>query len=175
VGPRLEVPAPFSKEETMTTGTYELSHAIVAPVPPPASAALGIRMLATAIDGVLIGATVTLSAAVMRLIAAILPSGVGATGPLGLAILGGVVLIGYFVYYWGVEGATPGKRMMGICVTRPRTLDAQIPIGVGRACLRLIGMAAGGIFLADLIFAFLHRDRRALHDLMADSIVVARR
>jgi hypothetical protein len=46
----------------MTTGTYELSHGIAAPAAPPASAQLGIRLIATAIDAVLIGATATVAA-----------------------------------------------------------------------------------------------------------------
>lgn len=159
----------------MTTGTYELSPAITAPSGPPASAELGVRLLATAIDAVVIGTTVTIAAIAAHLVFTILPRGVQATEPLGLLILAGVVVFGYFVYFWGVEGTTPGKKMMGLCVTRPGTLESQFPIGVGRAALRLIGMTAGGLFFADLIFAFLHHDRRALHDLMADSIVVGRR
>ena len=43
---------------------------------------------------------------------------------------------------------------------------------MGRAFLRLVGFTAGNILLVDMIVAFLHRDRRALHDLLADSIVV---
>jgi uncharacterized RDD family membrane protein YckC len=159
----------------MTTGTYELSHGIAAPAPPPASAALGIRLLATAIDAVVIGTTATIAAVAAHLIFAILSPSARQAEPLGLLILGAVVVVGYFVYYWGIEGTTPGKKMMGLCLTRPGFLETQRPIGIGRAMLRLIGMTAGGLFFADLVVAFLHRDRRALHDLMADSIVVARR
>ncbi len=165
----------------MTTGTYELSHGITAatgpvtPAAPAPSAPLPIRLLATAVDAVVIGATVTISAAVVHLLFMIFPASVRTFEPLGLAVLSGVVVIGYFVYFWGFEGTTPGKRMMGLCVTRPSTLDTQIPIGAGRAALRLVGITAGNLFFADLLFALLHQDRRALHDLMADSIVVFRR
>jgi uncharacterized RDD family membrane protein YckC len=159
----------------MTTGTYELSHGIAAPVPatPPASAALGIQMLATAIDAVVVGSTVTLSAIAAHVLFAIFPRSVRAFEPLGLLILASIVATGYFVYFWGIEGATPGKKMVGLCVTRLGTLDTQAPIGVARASLRLVGLTAGNLFLADLLFAILHQDHRALHDLMADSIVVA--
>ncbi|HEY1253042.1 MAG TPA: RDD family protein [Thermoanaerobaculia bacterium] len=162
----------------MTTGTYELTHGITAPAEsaaPPASAALGIRLLATAVDAVVIGATVTIAAVVTHLLFGVFPRSVRGYEPVGLLVLGAVVVAGYFVYYWGVEGATPGKRMMGLCVTRPAKLEAQLPIGLGRATLRLIGATAGNLFFADLLFALLHQDRRALHDLMADSIVVPRR
>lgn len=159
----------------MTTGTYELTHGIAAAAEPPASAPLGIRLIATAVDVVLIGATVTLSAIAMHLIFAILPRSVQDAESSGLLILAAVVVVGYFAYFWGIEGTTPGKKMMGLCITRPATLDERIPIGVGRALLRLVGMTAGSLFFADLIVAFLHRDRRALHDMMADSIVVPTR
>ncbi len=165
----------------MTTGTYDLTHGIaaatspVAPAAPAASSPLPIRLLATAVDAVVIGATVTISAVVVHLLFMIFPASVRSFEPLGLIALSAVVVIGYFVYCWGVEGTTPGKRMMGLCVTRPATLDTQIPIGVGRAALRLVGITAGNLFFADLLFALLHQDRRALHDLMADSIVVVRR
>jgi uncharacterized RDD family membrane protein YckC len=167
----------------MTTGTYELSHGITAPAGAaapslpfaPASAPLPIRLLATAVDAVLIGATVTISAVVVHLLFMIFPASVRSFEPLGLIALSGVVAIGYFVYCWGIEGTTPGKRMMGLCVTRPATLDTQIPIGPGRATLRFVGITVGNLFFADLLFALLHQDHRALHDLMADSIVVARR
>jgi len=175
-----------AKEDTMTTGTYELSHGITAPAVPvahvkpsvpfaPASAPLPIRLLATAVDAVLVGATVTIAAVAAHVLFLIFPASVRSFEPLGLIALSGVVVVGYFVYYWGVEGTTPGKKMVGLCITRPATLDTQIPIGTGRAALRLIGITVGNLFLADLLFAFLHQDRRALHDLMADSIVVARR
>jgi uncharacterized RDD family membrane protein YckC len=165
----------------MTTGTYELTHGIsaatapVTPVAPAASAPLPIRLLATAVDAVVIGATVTISAVAVHLLFMIFPASVRTFEPLGLIVLSGVVVIGYFVYCWGIEGTTPGKRMLGLCVTRPATLDTQIPIGTGRAALRLVGITVGNLFFADLLFALLHQDRRALHDLMADSIVVARR
>ena len=166
----------------MTTGTYELSHGIAAPAgtaapsvrSAPASAPLPARLLATAVDAVVVGATVTIAAVAAHLLFLIFPASVRSFEPLGLIALSAIVAIGYFVYCWGIEGTTPGKRMMGLCITRPSTLDTQIPIGTGRAVLRLIGATAGNLFFADLLFALLHQDRRALHDLMADSIVVAR-
>ena len=73
-----------------------------------------------------------------------------------------------------VEGATPGKKLMGLTLTRPGTLNTREPIGPARAALRLVGITAGNILFVDLIVALL-RDRRALHDLIADSIVVEAR
>jgi uncharacterized RDD family membrane protein YckC len=159
----------------MTSGTCELSPAIAAAAPPPASAELSIRLAATAIDAVIVGTTATVAAVAVHLAFTMLPRSVQAAESLGLLILAGVVATGYFVYFWGIEGRTPGQRMLGLCVTRPRTLAVRRPIGVGRAFLRFVGMTAGNAFFVDLLVAFLHRDRRALHDLMADSIVVPSR
>ena len=89
-------------------------------------------------------------------------------------VLGGVVATAYFVYFWGREGATPGKRLLGLRVARTGA-PATRGIGLGRAFLRFAGMAAGNILLIDLVVAFLHRDRRALHDLVADTVVISRR
>jgi uncharacterized RDD family membrane protein YckC len=158
----------------MASGTFELSPGIAAAAP-PASADLGIRMAATAIDMVIVGTTATIAALGAHLVFAILPRSVREWESAGLLILAGVVIVGYFVYFWGVEGTTPGKRMLGLRVTRSGSLPARPSIGVGRALLRLIGMTAGGLFFVDLLVAFLHRDHRALHDLMADSIVVSAR
>jgi uncharacterized RDD family membrane protein YckC len=158
----------------MTSRTFDLSPGIAATAP-PASADLGIRLAATAIDAVIVGTTATIAALGAHLVFAILPHSVREWESLGLLILAAVVVVGYFVYFWGVEGATPGKRLLALRVTRTGTTAAKTPIGVSRALLRLIGMTAGGLFFADLIVAFLHRDHRALHDLMADTIVVSAR
>jgi uncharacterized RDD family membrane protein YckC len=155
----------------MTSATFALSPGIDAPAP-PVSADLGIRMAATAIDAVIVGTTAIIAGLVAHLVFAILPRSLQEGESLGLLILAGVAVLGYFVYFWGVEGATPGKRMLALRVTRPGSLPARPAIGVGRALLRLFGMIAGGLFFVDLIVAFLHHDHRALHDLMADSIVV---
>jgi uncharacterized RDD family membrane protein YckC len=154
----------------MTTRTLELPRTLTAA--PPASAGLAIRLAATAVDLVIVGMVIVVAGLAAHLAISILPAGVAAGESWGLAALAAVVLSAYFVYYWGVEGATPGKKMMGLTVTRPGTLDTFEPIGVGRALLRLVGITAGNVLFVDLIVAFLHRDRRALHDRVADSIVM---
>jgi uncharacterized RDD family membrane protein YckC len=142
---------------------------------PPASAELPIRLAATAVDLVIVGTAAIIAGLAAHLVIALLPAGAAQAETWGLTALATVVVADYFVYFWGREGATPGKKMMGLTVTRPGTLDTLAPIGIGRAALRLIGMTAGSVLFVDLLVAFLHRDRRALHDLLADSIVVAAR
>ena len=140
----------------------------------PASAGLAVRLAASAIDLVIVGTVMVVAALAAHLVLAILPASAAPSGAesWGLAALAVVVATGYFVYFWGIEGATPGKKLMGLTLTRPSTLDTRRPIGPGRALLRLVGITAGNIFFVDVIVAFLHRDRRALHDMIADSIVV---
>jgi uncharacterized RDD family membrane protein YckC len=158
----------------MTTRTLELPGTLTAAAP-PASAPLPIRLAATAIDLVIVGTVTVVAGLAAHMVLAILPASAAAAETWGLLALAVIVGSGYFVYFWGREGATPGKRMMGLTVTRPSTLDTRAPIGVGRAVLRLVGITAGNVLFVDVLVAFLHRDHRALHDLVADSIVVESR
>ena len=159
----------------MSSRTLELPGTLVAGAVAPVSAGLAVRLAATAIDLVIVGTVVVVAGLAAHVAIALLPATVAQAENWGLAALAAVVLTGYFVYFWGVEGATPGKKLMGLTLTRPGTLNTREPIGPGRALLRLIGITAGNILFVDLIVAFLHRDRRALHDLIADSIVVEAR
>ena len=158
----------------MSSGTLGLPGTLTA-ASPPASAELPIRLAATAVDIVLVGTVAVLAGLAAHLVIAVLPAAVAKAETWVVAVLVAAVVADYFVYFWGREGATPGKKLMGLTVTRPGTLDTRAPIGIGRAALRLIGMTAGNVLFVDLLVAFLHRDRRALHDLLADSIVVAAR
>jgi len=158
----------------MTTRTLELpttlEHAHA-----PVSADIGLRAAATAIDLVVVGTVAIAAGLCAHLILLLLPQSVLAVESLALAAATILIAALYFVYFWGYEGATPGQKMLGLCVTRPGTLETRQPIGVGRAALRLAGFAAGAILLVGLLVAVLRWDRRALHDVIADSIVVPRR
>ena len=153
----------------MTSRTLELPRTLSGATPAAASAELAVRLAATAIDLVVVGTVVVIGALAAHMVIAMLPAQVADVESWGIVALGAIVLTGYFVYFWGVEGATPGKKLMGLRVTRAGTGQ---PIGPGRAVLRLVGITAGNILFVDLIVAFLHRDRRALHDMIAESIVV---
>ena len=153
----------------MTSRTLELPRTLSGATSAVASAGLAVRLAATVIDLVVVGTVAVIGALAAHMVIAMLPAQVADVESWGLVTLGAIVLTGYFVYFWGIEGATPGKKLMGLRVTRPGTRE---PIGPGRALLRLVGITAGNILFVDLIVAFLHRDRRALHDMIADSIVV---
>ena len=124
----------------MTSRTLELPRTLSARAPAAASAGLAVRLAATAIDLVVVGTVVVIGALAAHMVIAVLPAQVAEVESWGLLALGAIVLTGYFVYFWGVEGATPGKKLMGLRVTRPGTGQ---PIGPGRALLRLVGITAG--------------------------------
>ena len=88
-------------------------------------------------------------------------------------ILGPVVLaLGavYYVYHWGVKGATPGKRLLGLVV---QAEDGSEPIGLARAAIRVLGyvLSALSLGIGFLMIAF---GGAALHDRLAGTRVVRR-
>ena len=76
----------------------------------------------------------------------------------------------YFVYYWGVRGATPGKRLVGIEVEGE---DGASPIGISRAATRLVGYVLSGALLG-MGFFIVAFGGTALHDRIAGTRVVRR-
>ena len=78
----------------------------------------------------------------------------------------------YFVHGWARRGGSPGMKLF-----RLRLLDwrNRAPIGYSRALLRL---AAGAVTVLTLGLGFMvvpfRRDRKALHDLLAGTIVAHR-
>ncbi len=158
----------------MSSRTLELPGSL-AVVHPPASAGLAVRLAATAIDGVIVASVALVAGLVAHMALAIFGPRAAEAETWGLVALAAVVVTGYFVYFWGLEGATPGKKIMGLRVARVGRIEDGQAIGMGRALLRLVGITAGNVLLIDSIVALLHRDRRALHDLIADSIVVEAR
>jgi len=76
----------------------------------------------------------------------------------------------YVIHGWARRGGTPGLRLSGL-----RLVDAGLraPIGHGRAWLRLLGLAATAATLgAGFLTILRRRDRRALHDVIAGTLVV---
>ncbi len=76
----------------------------------------------------------------------------------------------YFVHGWGVVGATPGKRLLGLAV---ETETGQSPIGVSRAATRFVGYLASGLLLG-LGFLMVAATGSGLHDRLAGTRVVRR-
>ncbi|MBI3932683.1 MAG: FHA domain-containing protein [Acidobacteria bacterium] len=71
---------------------------------------------------------------------------------------------GYYVYFWGVRGATPGKALFDLAV---EGTDGVFPVGPGRAVVRLLGCVIAGLPLGlGLLFG--------LHDRIAGTRVTRR-
>ena len=88
-------------------------------------------------------------------------------------ILGPVVLaLGavYYVYHWGVEGATPGKRLFGLVV---QGQDGHEPIGLSRAAIRVLGCVLSVLTLG-VGFLMIAFGGTALHDRLAGTRVIRR-
>ena len=82
-------------------------------------------------------------------------------------LLGG----GYFVWSWGVSGATPGQRMLDLAVEGE---DGRFPIGPARAVVRLFGYALSLLSLG-VGFLLVPLTGAGLHDRIAGTRVVSRR
>jgi len=74
----------------------------------------------------------------------------------------------YFVGFWGLRGATPGKELFGLCVTDEA---GQAPIGLARAALRFLGclLSAASLGVGFLMVAFVGD---GLHDRIARTHVL---
>ena len=124
-----------------------------------------IRLVATLIDGLWIG---------LLLAAASLPFGgpLEPNGQLVVSALGLLIGIVVPVLGWATIGATPGKLLTGLRVIGG---GRRRGIGLGRALMRLCGMwvSAAVLGIGFLMVAFT-RDKRALHDHLADTAVIRR-
>jgi uncharacterized RDD family membrane protein YckC len=74
----------------------------------------------------------------------------------------------YYIYYWGVKGATPGKRVLDLVV---QAEDGAHPIGVPRASMRLLGYILSGA-LFGIGFLMIALSGSALHDRLAGTRVM---
>jgi uncharacterized RDD family membrane protein YckC len=85
-----------------------------------------------------------------------------------LAALAVILAAVYHVYFWGVKAATPGKRLFGLVVVGP---DGRLPIGPGRAALRLVGYGVSSLVfgIGFLMIAF---GGGGLHDQIAGTRVI---
>ena len=89
---------------------------------------------------------------------------------LSLGLVPVVIALGvaYYVYYWGVRGATPGKQLLGLAVAGD---DGVVPIGLSRATVRALGYLLSGVLLG-LGFLMILFGGMGLHDRLAGTRVV---
>jgi uncharacterized RDD family membrane protein YckC len=89
-----------------------------------------------------------------------------------LAMIPVAILLGgaYFAFFWGMKGATPGKRVVGLTVVAE---DGTTPMGMSRASLRVLGYLVSTLLLG-MGFLMIAFGGTALHDRMAGTRVVRR-
>lgn len=79
--------------------------------------------------------------------------------------------LAYFAGFWAIWGATPGKRLLGMSIERP---DGS-RIGPGRAVARYFAaFLSMALFGVGFVMIGLRADKRGLHDLICDTVVVQR-
>lgn len=101
--------------------------------------------------------------------------------PLGFLDLLQIVIVGitaliavlfvpaYFVVFWTVMGATPGKLLLGLQVVRTN----RGHLGWFRSLLRFVGYWISAIvFFLGFLWVFVDRRRQGWHDKIADTFVV---
>ena len=75
----------------------------------------------------------------------------------------------YFTLGIGLWAATPGKRLLGLRVVRP---DGG-KVGIGRALVRFLAYYLSALILGIGFFMIaFRRDKRGLHDLICDTVVI---
>ncbi len=127
-------------------------------------APLGARFLAALLDGVFLYIVAFLFTAAFLLLPASGASGL-------LLVFLAVIEVGYYWVPTALWGQTLGKRLLGI-----KVVDAEgEPPGWGRAAMReLVGKFLSGLSLGlGFLVALFHPKRRALHDLVGGTWVVA--
>jgi len=145
--------------------------------PAPAIAARpAARLVAALVDGaiVAVGLTVVLAPVALYWWSRELPASpvevsfLGIVATVALVVLAALAGVLYFLYGWGVRGATPGKQMMGL---RVETDDGAYPIGPGRAGIRVLGylLSAASLGIGFLMIAI---GGSGLHDRVAGTRVV---
>jgi uncharacterized RDD family membrane protein YckC len=142
----------------------------------PASAArAGLRLVAALLDAciVVVGQALLLAPVFLYWWSREVPGAVPFTPILlSLLLVAVAALLGvfYYVYFWGLRGATPGKRALGLVVV---DASGRSPIGVGAALLRVLGYALSTLPLG-MGFVLVPVTGRGLHDRMAGTTVVQR-
>jgi uncharacterized RDD family membrane protein YckC len=126
-----------------------------------------IRLLAALVDGALVG----IVSALFGALAFFLPF--PEIVRLGLVyVVSGALGIAYPLVFWATQGATPGKKLLGLRIVTA-TSKADGGIGWGPAILRSIGYLLSGALLGlgFLLIAFTSQ-KQGLHDLIASTRVV---
>ncbi len=181
-GPPVEAPM----QAAAPTVHWQAPAEATGPAPGVEFAGHGARLLAYIIDSLIVIAIFALLfivgaaalstsfsswAATVEGEASIIRSGIWVV-PLILFVLGTIVVLLYFPFFWARGGQTPGMRPFGLRVVRDQDGGR---IGWGTALLRLLGMyVASAVFYLGFVWIFVDKRRRGFHDLIAGTVVVQR-
>ena len=82
-----------------------------------------------------------------------------------------VITIGYFTYFHGATGRTPGKMLLGLQVIG----EDGTPLSFGIAFLRAVGyLVSGAILNIGFIWAAFDKRKQGWHDKIAGTVVIIR-
>ena len=175
-----------------------ISHQMQYPPPPPQAMAqypgtyapqvryggFWIRLVARLIDGLLLGIPFSILFGIVAALGGVAVGGTsnadantqnaaaaGVTGIIVvLALIAGILGIGYYIYFWGRSGQTLGMRLFKL-----RIVDANTggPIGYGRAFIRLLMTVVNSwaCYIGWIWVAFDPR-KQGWHDKVANSVVL---
>jgi uncharacterized RDD family membrane protein YckC len=119
------------------------------------------RFAAALIDGIALGVVSGILRAVM-----------GMAGGEGLGL---VISLGYYTYFHGKTGQTPGDAVMSIRVVDFRAGTGE-PIGYGRALGRaLMSIVSGVVLLLGYLWMIWDSEKQTWHDKVVGSVVVPAR
>jgi uncharacterized RDD family membrane protein YckC len=113
------------------------------------------RFAAALIDGILLG-----------IVSGILRAILGGAG----SGIGFLVTIGYFTYFHGSTGQTPGDAALSIRIVDK---DNGQPIGYGRAFVRwLVSIVSGIVILLGYLWMLWDSEKQTWHDKAANDVVI---
>jgi uncharacterized RDD family membrane protein YckC len=162
------------------TVAWESPEATAGPAPGVEFAPHGARLVAYILDSIIIGVFI-----VAFVLVGIIVLGSGTTlegnrvvdvTPFAalvssiIFIVGSIIAILYFPFFWARGGSTLGMRPFKLRVVRDRDGGR---IGWGTALLRLVGLwIAGAVFYIGYIWIFIDKRRRGWQDLIAGTCVI---
>ena len=129
----------------------------------------GLRLIAYLLDSLLVSFFVGAIWIVLVFVVAFLPGDPPDRMPIA-ALIGFLIGILYFPFWWARDGQTLAMMPLGLRVVDAKTGET---ISMGRAFLRLIGLVISvAIFYLGVIWILFEGRRRGWHDLIAGTIVV---
>jgi len=150
------------------------------PAPGSEFAPHGPRLVAYILDSLLLGAILVLLGLVglILLLPILSAEGGDQLSPIAIVLLWALLLVGilvsvlYFPFFWASGGQTPGMRPFRLYVVRD---SDGTPIGWGSALLRMLGMyVASTVFYLGFAWILVDKRHRGWQDLIAGTVVIKR-